>query len=281
MSSPSFVHPVTYEPLSRKDHGYETQSGEIFLDKNTIPCFISSALEEHMNEERTGFINTLKVLLRKSPTLYRFLIFLISPVCFTGISAKKFLKQYNAESCILNIGSGIHRYRKDQTNIDIFPDAEVDVIADATALPIASNSVDAVVCEYLLEHVPNPQAVIDEILRVLKKGGKAYIATPFVYPFHACPNDFHRWTIEGLRYALRKGDIKAIGTRVGPTSALTAHLVTWVAIVVSFGSQTIYSIASTLLLVVFFPLKFLDVLFGRFPTSIHGAACFYVIVEKK
>lgn len=234
-----------------------------------------------MEVERMGLINGLKSLLRRSPLLYRFLIFLISPVCFSGVSPQRFLHPYPQGSLLLNIGAGVHRYRDDLINLDIFPYQGVDVVADATALPIPDKTCDAILCEFLLEHVPDPAKVVSEILRVLKPGGKAYIAIPFVYPFHASPNDFHRWSIEGLRKLLKDGTIEDINTRSGPTSALTAQLVTWSAIVLSFGSETLYSIFSLLFLLLFFPLKFLDLLFGWYPTSIHGAADFYAIMRKQ
>lgn len=233
-----------------------------------------------MEEERTGIINSLKSLLRRSPLLYRFLIFLISPVCFSGLSAKKFLRQYDSKALILNIGAGVHKYRDDLINTDIFPYKGVDVVADATKLPFKDGSFDAVLCEFLLEHVPEPQKVVDEILRTLKVGGKAYVSIPFVYPFHASPNDFQRWSVTGLKTLLKAGEVESIGTRAGPTSALTAQLVTWAAILFSFGSETLYSILSTLFLLVFFPLKFLDLILGWLPTSIHGAADFYAVVRK-
>lgn len=281
-SLPSVVHPETHAPLVRRGDAYESATGDVFRDaRKDMPCFVPAALETVMKKERTGLINDLKTLLRRSPLLYRFLIFLISPVCLTGMSAQRFLKRYPANALLLNIGSGVHRYRPDLINVDIFPYKDVDVVADATKLPFADNSTDGVLCECLLEHVPNPEAVVKEIYRVLKPGGCAYILIPFVYPFHASPNDFQRWSIEGLKVLLRDGEIESIGTRAGPTSALTAQLVTWFAIALSFGSETLYSILSVLLLLVFFPLKFLDLILGYFPTSIHGAADFYAIARKR
>ncbi len=278
---PPIVHPITHAPLTRRDDAYISAAGDVFRDaKKDIPCFVPGTLEKIMEKERSGMINDLKTFLRRSPLLYRFLIFLISPVCLTGMSGSRFVKRYGKDAMLLNIGSGVHRYRSDLVNVDIFPYVDVDVVADATKLPFASASVDGVLCECLLEHVPTPQAVVKEIFRVLKPGGCAYILIPFVYPFHASPNDFQRWSIEGLKILLREGEIESIGTRAGPTSALTAQLVTWFAIALSFGSETLYSILSVVLLLVFFPLKFVDLVLGYFPTSIHGAADFYAIVRK-
>ncbi len=181
---------------------------------------------------------------------------------------------------MLNVGSGIHRYTTTLVNMDIFYYKGVDVVGDAMAMPFATDSIDGAICECLLEHVPNPQKVVDEMLRVLKPGGSMYIAVPFVYPFHASPNDFYRWSIEGLKILCKNGTLEKIGPRSGPASALTAQLVTISAIAFSFGSESIYSVLSNLFLLVFWPIKFLDVIIGRFPTAIHGAGSWYIVVRK-
>lgn len=48
--------------------------------------------------------------------------------------------------------------------------------ASATALPFRSNSFDATFSIAVLEHVPNPQRALEEIARVLRPGGVAYLA---------------------------------------------------------------------------------------------------------
>lgn len=276
----SYVHPKTREALTRVEGGYKAASGEFFPDQHGIPSFVPAALAEHMDEERSGLVNWVKTLLRRSPKLYLFLIFLISPVCFSGLSAKKFLKRYPKGSLILNIGSGVHRPREDVVNTDIFYYEGVDLVANAEELPLATGSVDAIVCESLLEHVPHPEKIVADMFRVLKPGGEMYIVIPFVYPFHASPNDFQRWSTTGLRHLLREGQSVEIGTRAGPTSALTGQLGTWLAIVFSFGYEPLYNLLSLLTLLVTFPLKFLDLLFGWYPTAIHGAGQFYAVAKK-
>ena len=52
------------------------------------------------------------------------------------------------------------------------------VVADAAKMPFASNSFDFVFCSSLIEHVRNPDLLIKEIKRILKKGGRCYLSFP-------------------------------------------------------------------------------------------------------
>jgi SAM-dependent methyltransferase len=69
---------------------------------------------------------------------------------------------------------------------------------DAQALPIATESIDTVLLLDVLEHLPSPNACLQEIYRVLKPHGKCIIQIPFLYPIHDAPLDFQRWTSYGL-----------------------------------------------------------------------------------
>ncbi len=277
-----FVHPQKHTPVIRETGGYRCpETNEFFADQEGVPSFVPRELAIHMDSERSGLLNWVKTLLRKWPGLYLFLIFLISPVCFSGLSAKRFLKRYPKGSLLLNIGSGVHKPHLDIVNIDILYYKGVDLVANAETLPFPTGSIDAIVCESLLEHVPRPQKIVDEMYRVLKPGGGIYIVIPFVYPFHASPNDFQRWSVTGLRELIKAGIVEKIGTRAGPTSALVGQLGTWFAIAFSFGYEPLYNLLSLLSLLLFFPFKFLDLLLGWYPTSIHGAGQFYSVSVKK
>ena len=73
------------------------------------------------------------------------------------------------------------------------------VQADGAALPIRSDAVDAVLMSEVLEHVPQPQAVIDEVFRVLKPGGTLAGSVPFLAQgLHADPHDYYRYTDQAL-----------------------------------------------------------------------------------
>jgi ubiquinone/menaquinone biosynthesis C-methylase UbiE len=50
------------------------------------------------------------------------------------------------------------------------------LVGDAICLEFPDNTYDVVICTHIYEHVPDPQRMMDEILRVLKPGGICYFA---------------------------------------------------------------------------------------------------------
>ncbi|MBI2030301.1 class I SAM-dependent methyltransferase [Candidatus Kaiserbacteria bacterium] len=90
--------------------------------------------------------------------------------------------------------------------LDKVSDYHPDLVGDVHHLPLADESVDAVICIALLEHVENPIQAVNEIYRVLKPGGYFYIYVPFLYYYHPMPGyygDFYRFTYDGVRYLTR------------------------------------------------------------------------------
>src|SRR5882762_1874079 len=71
--------------------------------------------------------------------------------------------------------------------LDIEPAPSVDVVGDARRMPFSDASMDVVLITQVLEHIPEPVAVIGEIRRVLKPGGTLLLTVPSIFPQHA-PN---------------------------------------------------------------------------------------------
>lgn len=64
---------------------------------------------------------------------------------------------------------------------------------------IEAESYEVVVCTGLLEHVPDPQRLIDEMHRILKPGGKLVISASAIFSFHEGPNNFFHFTPFGFK----------------------------------------------------------------------------------
>lgn len=79
-----------------------------------------------------------------------------------------------------------------------------DYHCSADHIPVEDNSFDTLLLTEVLEHLEEPMDVLKECFRVLKKGGKLIATMPFLYPVHADPYDFQRWTGVRLTKNLKK-----------------------------------------------------------------------------
>src|SRR5262249_1251745 len=78
-------------------------------------------------------------------------------------------------------------------------------ISEEGQLPgVKSGVYDMVISTQVLEHVTDPRVYLKESWRVLKAGGALLLATHGSFPDHGCPNDFWRWTADGLRTELAR-----------------------------------------------------------------------------
>lgn len=83
---------------------------------------------------------------------------------------------------------------------DFMEGEDVDVVSDVHDLhQFSDDQFDAFYGASLFEHVKFPWVAAQAILRVLKPGGWAYIATHQTFPVHGYPSDYTRWTDNGLR----------------------------------------------------------------------------------
>lgn len=110
---------------------------------------------------------------------------------------------------------------------DVAPAPGLDVLSMAAPLPFASASFDTVLCTSVLEHVHDAEAVVSEIARILKPGGRLLITVPFLYPTHEAPYDYWRTTHWGLRSVLtRHGlEVDTVAAQGGPVLLVTHYLI--------------------------------------------------------
>ena len=71
--------------------------------------------------------------------------------------------------------------------------------------PVADSSVDLVLCTETMEHVMNPELLLDEVSRCLVPGGTVLLTVPFAARWHFIPYDYWRFTPSGLASLLQSG----------------------------------------------------------------------------
>lgn len=135
---------------------------------------------------------------------------------------------------VLEIGSGRQDLGADAYSLmAMFPDAaefiQSDVnpafghrVVDVTDMAI-DREFDVILCMYVLEHVFDVGAAVQNMRDALRPGGKMLIAVPHVYPYHDEPIDFWRFTEHSLRELCRDFstvDIRRKGMRRFPKALL-------------------------------------------------------------
>jgi len=89
---------------------------------------------------------------------------------------------------------------------------------DVTALPFADNSFDVVICSEVLEHIPDDQKAISELIRILKPGKILAVSIPRAWPERICwqlSDEYHNANMGHVRIYSKKEIIGKI-QRKGP-----------------------------------------------------------------
>jgi len=133
---------------------------------------------------------------------------------------------------ILDVGCGSMPYRalfdercREYLGCDAYTRAPGIVNCPAEALIFDDESFEAVVSFEVLEHVRQPWKVVAECARVLRRGGILLLSTPFIFPHHASPHDYFRYTHDGLRALGEDAGLEVLELRAQCTSFATLLLV--------------------------------------------------------
>lgn len=235
---------------------------------------------KHYFEKERNSIFDLQAFLQKYPRLYQFCFRLLTPN--VGLHSWKQYIPLHPDSAILNLGCGTRQLDPRMVNVDFVNFPRVHILADLEELlPIQDASVDAALCFSVLDHRRNPELLMQEAACILKPGGVFYVSVPFVYPFHAAPNDYYRWTPQGLKQRLGTHFSEVVtGPRGGRCGSVVLALAHMAGQLLSYGNENIYRFLNHLTLAVFFGAKYLDLLFCNLPFHDKMATSIYAVAKK-
>jgi SAM-dependent methyltransferase len=151
-------------------------------------------------------------------------------------------RAHYAGSRLLDVGCGQQPYR------DLFPNVRryigldtpgngsAEVYGDALTLPFRGGVFDTVLCNQVLEHVPEPRVLLSEIVRVLKPAGILLLTAPQTWGLHREPDDFYRYTKYGLRYLAEAAGLRVVD--ITPTCGL------WATVAQRIADTVVYTYAA-------------------------------------
>jgi SAM-dependent methyltransferase len=148
---------------------------------------------------------------------------------------------------------------------DIEDGPGVDIVADAQDMPqIPSESADGVFLVSVLQHIPAPQKAIDEVFRVLRPGGILYVNVPFIFVYHRDPEDFNRFSVQGLEFLCSRFERIGSGSNRGPASTFCDLLIRFLAILFAFNSNALYAANVYFGKWALFWIKYLDIVIAHY-----------------
>jgi SAM-dependent methyltransferase len=183
---------------------------------------------------------------------------------------------------IADLGAGGRRATPATICVDMALLRGTNVVADVHRVPFSNESLDCVICTGTLEHVADPNRVVQEIHRILRPGGIIHIEIPFLQPFHADPNDYHRWTLPGLEQFCESFGFEKVrsGVHMGPASALAVILQEFFALFAP-GAQGRKVVRVGMRFALFW-MKYLDyLLIGHEMAHVVASGCYFVGVRRE
>lgn len=283
------------------------------LNKTTLICTkilghgpfpIIDGIPILLNEENSLFsISELVVAKSDSPkktksSILKRTLYYLEPAISRNLSAKSVYESF-AQKLLSNSttatdkpkiivvgggqpGSGIQELldnpKFDILETDIYFGPRTNLICDGHDLPFCNDSIDGVIIQAVLEHVLDPQRVVDEIYRVLKMGGVVYADTPFMQQVHMGRYDFTRFTALGHRRLFRHFAEIESGMSGGPGVALAWSLRYFLR---SFANTyRTLAILTHLSSFLFFWLKYFDSFLSKRRGAADAASAYYFFGSK-
>jgi len=259
-----------------------------FIANHHVPIMLTTVLKESLCDQLDtkdgqemkkrygrqpfGFLNKIKSIKDNILSYY-----------FPPINTKKIIDlivNCNGNNTLaVDVGGGPTRLHDKLINLNISQFANVDIVGDALNLPFLNGSIDSVVSSSVLEHLSDPEGSVREIYRILKPGGYLFVGIPFMQVFHGYPNDYTRWTLEGLKNLCKDFEEISAGVSNGPSWALVNIIATYMTLF--SNNRILKSILYNTTEIVLYPVRFFDIFLSKSENAHKVAAGVYFLGKKK
>ena len=171
------------------------------------------------------------------------------------------LREQPAGGLVLDAGAGECRFRQPSKNLHyiatdtVWGDptwdySKIDVVSSIDNLCFVSYAFDLIICTQVLEHVKEPQQVIDELFRALKKEGVICLTAPQGWGVHQAPHDYYRFTCYALHYLLENSGFEKI--TITPSCGYFGYLANRLTVL---PKTLFWQISNRLVRIILFPLE--------------------------
>ena len=157
----------------------------------------------------------------KSPTLnhpnrkaHNWLSYKIGDECLVENSSKIRGHIYDLGCGEMTYKLWLLNYADTYTGVDwgsTLHELKANILADLNRpLPIENEVADTVISLSVIEHLCEPQCMLNETFRILKPKGYFLLQVPWQWHIHEAPYDFFRYTPFALKYMLAKAGFEEI-----------------------------------------------------------------------
>ncbi len=86
----------------------------------------------------------------------------------------------------------------------------VDLVGNVLTQDFGERTFATVVCVETLEHITEPWVAVERMAGWLAPGGLLLVSVPFIWEYHAHPDDYWRMTASGLRFLFERVGLDVI-----------------------------------------------------------------------
>lgn len=147
------------------------------------------------------------VAVPRSPNLprYRRLAAACKHISLTRALQYEYLSECGPLGRLLDVGGGESAKYRSLLDCEQYDSVNIDasiaprwVVPVGQCFPVPPDEYQTVMSLNTLEHILDPEIVLQEMHRVLRSGGRLVLSVPFLMPIHGHPDDFFRPTSSWL-----------------------------------------------------------------------------------